>query len=209
MLDEEPQRKTTTKTDFKRAVNEPQKLISVICLPSPSVVNVRSSAFLSSGMKRVAWQHPHHHHHTPKQQTLLTPALYVSTYRSFLFCPFCFPAKLLNSSSVGCWYQRRLLTQKERTQTQGGKKEKGWINHNHKVRTSRVTRNSSEPFLKRQKCVLEVFPSAALTHTWKATADVPQQWGYLSFKQELGKKAATLECVLADKDFRHTPQVCV
>lgn len=36
------------------------------------------------------------------------------TYLSFLFGPFCFPAKLLNSSSVGCWYHRRLWTKKRR-----------------------------------------------------------------------------------------------
>lgn len=39
---------------------------------------------------------------------------FLSTYLSFLFCPFCFPAKLLNSSSVGCWYHRRLWTKKRR-----------------------------------------------------------------------------------------------
>lgn len=48
----------------------------------------------------------------------------VSTYLSFLFCPFCFPAKLLNSSSVGCWYQRRLSTQRSRCGKRGHKKKK-------------------------------------------------------------------------------------
>lgn len=38
-----------------------------------------------------------------------------SPYLSFLFFPpfWCFPAKLLKSSSVGCWYQRRLTHAKQ------------------------------------------------------------------------------------------------
>lgn len=71
----------------------------------------------------------------PKQKPFFIPARThhppPPTYLSFLFCPFCFPAKLLNSSSVGCWYHRRLRT-KKRTETwnqaqkwTGGKSKKG------------------------------------------------------------------------------------
>lgn len=124
-------------------------------------------------------------HPIQKQQSIFIPAPYISTYLSFLFCPFCFPAKLLNSSSVGCWYQRRLSTQAdmEREDTKNR-----WNNHKHQAKTSRLARNSSELNFLTAKNLLEVFffypISGFNTHLKKNSG------GYLFFRPEL-EKAAT------------------
>lgn len=108
---------------FKKALNEPHKHIIFICLLtclwSPSISNVCFSSFLFSLMKWVSFIPP------PAPSSCLPP---FSTYLSFLFCPFCFPAKLLNSSSVGCWYHRRLRTKEERWGISPRKHKESWHN---------------------------------------------------------------------------------
>lgn len=128
-LHQEPWREKTTKTGccrsyFKQALNEPHKHGSFIsrptCLRSPSISQGCFSSFPSPQMKRVSFRAPLSHWGCPtppnnsptSSQPLLL--LLLATYLSFLFWPFCFPAKLLNSSSVGCWYHRRLGTKERR-----------------------------------------------------------------------------------------------
>lgn len=87
-------------------LNEPRKHGGFISSPTGPALSVRPRVFPPPKMKRPPFRAPAEvvapPNKSPSSSQPLPLLLLFATYLSFLFCPFCFPAKLLNSSSVGC-----------------------------------------------------------------------------------------------------------